>query len=372
MDEEVNSEETQGIRVIDERKKPFFLVDKYIVWNWLPFIGVEGYVLYSIYLSLVNHEKGCAFPSLNQIARFLKRGKSTIVKYNKVLEDCGLIRIERKLNNYGAYVANNYYILDVPDVPKNRIPELTERSFIKEKKTGCSDQNKASGGGHVQDKGVTDKTRGGHPQDKDGHVQDSNNKNKKKNKEEKLSLSESALNIPEQSIFSLIPKPILARMAEKYSSVHVKSAIDSLDHAYRKDKKGVRSPLALLKTALEEGFEPVPVEKKEVEKELIQNELPGTERDNKWDEIVHKYHLLPEPVRKSWESLQEELCQKMGMHVFEAWFGQLVPTHTEGECLTVYTQTQTIQDYIDKKWNGQIKNILQAGTYSFKAIKFVV
>ena len=36
------------IRVKDERKQPFHVVDKLVTWFWLPFIGQTGYTLYNL------------------------------------------------------------------------------------------------------------------------------------------------------------------------------------------------------------------------------------------------------------------------------------------------------------------------------------
>jgi DNA-binding transcriptional regulator YhcF (GntR family) len=51
--------------------------------------------LYNVYASYAR-EKGVAFPSQEKIAKTLGISIPTLIKYNKILEENGLIKIERR------------------------------------------------------------------------------------------------------------------------------------------------------------------------------------------------------------------------------------------------------------------------------------
>ena len=54
-----------------------------------------GLALYNIYASYAR-EKGVAFPSQEKIAKTLKISIPTLIKYNKILEENGLIKVEKR------------------------------------------------------------------------------------------------------------------------------------------------------------------------------------------------------------------------------------------------------------------------------------
>lgn len=73
-------------------------------WYWIPRrvfedytskIGVVGLALYNAYSSYARN-KGVAFPSLRTLAEKLGISTKTIIKYNRILEASGLIKIERR------------------------------------------------------------------------------------------------------------------------------------------------------------------------------------------------------------------------------------------------------------------------------------
>jgi hypothetical protein len=85
--------ENQKIEVRDIRDSDWYWISRSILEDFAPKIGVIGLALYNVYASYAR-EKGIAFPSQKTIAQKLKVSLRTIRKYNKILEDNGLIKIE--------------------------------------------------------------------------------------------------------------------------------------------------------------------------------------------------------------------------------------------------------------------------------------
>lgn len=122
------------IRVQDERKQPFHIVDKLVTWFWLPFIGHTGYTLYNLYISLINYDTKAAFPSIRRVAEFLDVSENTVRKYNRILRDYGLIRIEERTNpENGGQVSHLYFILDPPPLPEHLQEEYRRRRLVHSK-----------------------------------------------------------------------------------------------------------------------------------------------------------------------------------------------------------------------------------------------
>ena len=87
--------EVSKIEVRDIRDSDWYWVSRKVLEDYAPKIGVIGLALYSAYASFAR-EKGMAFPSQETIAEILKISVPTLIKYNKVLEENGLIRIEKR------------------------------------------------------------------------------------------------------------------------------------------------------------------------------------------------------------------------------------------------------------------------------------
>lgn len=122
------------IKVQDERKQPFHIVDKLVTWFWLPFIGQTGYTLYNLYISLINYESKAAFPSIRRVADFMGVSENTVRKYNRILREYGLIRIEERLNpENGGQLSHTYYILDPPPLPDHLQAEYRRRRLVNSK-----------------------------------------------------------------------------------------------------------------------------------------------------------------------------------------------------------------------------------------------
>jgi hypothetical protein len=122
------------IKVQDERKQPFHIVDKLVTWFWLPFIGHTGYTLYNLYISLINYDTKAAFPSIRRVAQFLDVSENTVRKYNRLLREYGLIRIEERVNpENGGQVSHLYFILDPPPLPAHLQDEYRRRRLVHSK-----------------------------------------------------------------------------------------------------------------------------------------------------------------------------------------------------------------------------------------------
>jgi len=114
-------------------------------WYWIPRrvfedyaskIGVVGLALYNAYSSYARN-KGAAFPSLRTLAEKLGISTKTIIKYNKILEANGLIRIERRKGKRGS---NLVTLLKVGDVNEDKLGG--ESGSIKDVKEVQTKENK--------------------------------------------------------------------------------------------------------------------------------------------------------------------------------------------------------------------------------------
>ena len=79
--------------VRDIRNGDWYWISRKIYSDYTPKIGVIGLALYNAYASHAM-EKENVFPSQKRLAKTLGVTIPTIVKYNKILEDNGLIKIE--------------------------------------------------------------------------------------------------------------------------------------------------------------------------------------------------------------------------------------------------------------------------------------
>jgi len=88
-------EETSEIEVRDMGDGDWYWVSRRVFEDFAPKIGVIGFALYNAYASYAR-DKGVAFPSQKTLAEKLGLSVKTIIKYNRVLEANGLIKIERR------------------------------------------------------------------------------------------------------------------------------------------------------------------------------------------------------------------------------------------------------------------------------------
>jgi DNA-binding transcriptional regulator YhcF (GntR family) len=87
--------ENQKIEVRDIGDSDWYWIPRIVFEEYTPKIGVIGLALYNAYSSYAR-DKGVAFPSQKTLAEKLGLSIKTIIKYNKILEANGLIKIERK------------------------------------------------------------------------------------------------------------------------------------------------------------------------------------------------------------------------------------------------------------------------------------
>jgi DNA-binding MarR family transcriptional regulator len=87
--------EFSKFEVRDIRDSDWYWISRVVLEDFAPKIGVVGLALYNVYASYAR-EKGLAYPSQERIAKTLKISIPTLIKYNKVLEENGLIRIKRR------------------------------------------------------------------------------------------------------------------------------------------------------------------------------------------------------------------------------------------------------------------------------------
>jgi len=87
--------EFSKIEARDIRNSDWYWISRSVLEDYAPKIGVVGLALYNIYASYAR-EKGLAFPSQKKIAKTLKISVPTLIKYNKILEENGLIKVERR------------------------------------------------------------------------------------------------------------------------------------------------------------------------------------------------------------------------------------------------------------------------------------
>lgn len=115
----------QIITVRDRRAKYQFSIHNRIMDDWLPIIGPQGYMLYSLYVRMANREDENSFPGYRMIQAHLGIGPATISNYNKLLTWCGLIHIEAGNNTE----SNDYYILDIPPVTPEAIDSIRRQAI---------------------------------------------------------------------------------------------------------------------------------------------------------------------------------------------------------------------------------------------------
>ena len=162
----------------------------------------------------------------------------------------------------------------------------------------------------------------------------------------------------------------LKKLARKYSEKIVWEAIESLDRVYQGRSREVRSPLALLKTALEEGFEPARSET--VEKRVKQRSKEQIESEEKWIQIQEKNKALSKTVKNAWNDLLDRFSVDVSVQVFETWFNPLVPVEVKGKILFVDASSPMIADCVEKKWLSNIREIIADQAYPFNEIRLVV
>jgi DnaD/phage-associated family protein len=94
----------------DERP-PIIVIDQAVIddYHLHPLAGW----LYVVIVRHVNRKKNDAFPSIPRLARLANMSKASVLRYTKVLEDAGLIRVTREKAEDGDNAVNHYHLLEV-------------------------------------------------------------------------------------------------------------------------------------------------------------------------------------------------------------------------------------------------------------------
>jgi DNA-binding Lrp family transcriptional regulator len=85
----------QKIEVRNIEDGNWYWISRKVLEDFAPKIGAIGFALYSAYASYAGN-KGVAFPSQRTLAKRLRISVKTIIKYNKKLQESGLIKIEKR------------------------------------------------------------------------------------------------------------------------------------------------------------------------------------------------------------------------------------------------------------------------------------
>ncbi|MEM3448067.1 MAG: helix-turn-helix domain-containing protein [Nitrososphaerota archaeon] len=109
--------EVQKIEVRDIRDGDWYWIPRKIFEDYAPKMGVIGLALYNAYASYAR-DKGVAFPSQKIISEKLGISIKTIIKYNKILQENGLIKIEK---GKGRGKTNLVTLLKVENVKEGKL-----------------------------------------------------------------------------------------------------------------------------------------------------------------------------------------------------------------------------------------------------------
>lgn len=95
-----NSFKTGNIRRLEDGQ--WYWVDKAVIRQYSPTVGVYGIAVYNYLASLANARQVC-FPSQKHIADVLGFSKASVVKAVRRLEESGLIRVDRTRRVHHVY-----------------------------------------------------------------------------------------------------------------------------------------------------------------------------------------------------------------------------------------------------------------------------
>lgn len=102
------------------RQEPFVMVYHYMLESNI--LTDSEFIIYLKLLKYCNSEKQC-FPSLNKLAKDIKKSKMQVTRLLKSLEEKGFLIVERRKNDKGSYTSNLYTVLDYKEL---FIPEKKE------------------------------------------------------------------------------------------------------------------------------------------------------------------------------------------------------------------------------------------------------
>ena len=113
--------------IIDEKRRPFLILDKAIPLAYAPYIGADSVCLYLLYASLA--DQGSAAIEPEELKEFLDMDTESIEKCNQTLEEYGLIKLENHEHN--GRIVTNCYVLKPPPLPQTLYQDLRKKSLTK-------------------------------------------------------------------------------------------------------------------------------------------------------------------------------------------------------------------------------------------------
>jgi transposase len=138
--------ENQKIEVRNIKDSDWYWIPRVVFEDYTSKIGVIGLALYNAYSSYAR-DKGIAYPSQKVVSQKLGISIKTIIKYNKILQDNGLIKIERKK---GKGKTNLVTLLKVENVKEGKYDAVP--SSVKVLKEVQTKENNIKENTNVDDK----------------------------------------------------------------------------------------------------------------------------------------------------------------------------------------------------------------------------
>jgi hypothetical protein len=103
------------VKIRDKRTRGWLWLQNQIVDHWLPKIGPAGLAMYIVLARYADqHDQSC-YPSHATIAARMGMSRRSVIRTMKLLENVGLVEVERRHKENGAQTSNIYYLLDPPD-----------------------------------------------------------------------------------------------------------------------------------------------------------------------------------------------------------------------------------------------------------------
>ena len=109
--------------VRDNRRVGWYRVDNVVLDDYLPFMGIRAFAVYSLYCRMSGRD-GLSWPGYAYVCKILGIGRATLSKCNQVLECLGLIEIERGDRTR----SNRYYLLEPEVLTLEVVSKIRERA----------------------------------------------------------------------------------------------------------------------------------------------------------------------------------------------------------------------------------------------------
>jgi len=119
----------ESFEVRDLRNSDWYWIHRVVFEEYASKIGIVGLALYNAYASYAR-DKGYCYPNQKTIASKLGISIPTLIKYNKILEENGLIKIE---NRQKQNLSNVVYLLKLVKEDIKQFKEATKTDLDKRK-----------------------------------------------------------------------------------------------------------------------------------------------------------------------------------------------------------------------------------------------